>query len=146
MTAIAGAGIIGAALYSTRKNKNTNDVQQRRSKAEETRELGLGSAGVGGNRMTGGPANAAALSGPDRDSDQQVTTAGSKKELPSGGIGGQGGSGSMSEKSGWASSILKTGGKGTADRRDQEGLHETRGISKMGSETPSKRGPADASH
>ncbi|KIE00291.1 hypothetical protein MAJ_03529, partial [Metarhizium majus ARSEF 297] len=37
------------------------------------------------------------------------------------------------------------GWKSTASRNDEQGLHETRGMSKMGSETPSKRGPADAS-
>ncbi|KHO11462.1 GPCR, family 2-like protein [Metarhizium robertsii ARSEF 23] len=37
------------------------------------------------------------------------------------------------------------GWKSTASRNDEQGLHETRSISKMGPETPSKRGPAEAS-
>ncbi|KAG8415028.1 hypothetical protein J3458_008913 [Metarhizium acridum] len=37
------------------------------------------------------------------------------------------------------------GWKSTANRNDEQGLHETRGISKTGPETPSKRGPAHAS-
>lgn len=142
MTAIAGVGIISATIYATRKSgSKMDDTQKRRNKAQETRELGLGSAGVGGNRMTGGPSKSAALSGSERDPERhQVTTADSKEELPSGSVGRK------SERSGWSNSILgASGGKTTASRRDLEGYHDTRGISKMGAEIPSKRGPADAS-
>ncbi|KAL7945834.1 hypothetical protein V8C42DRAFT_45310 [Trichoderma barbatum] len=144
MTAIAGVGVISAAFYVTRKDDpKKNDTQIRREKAQETRDLGLGSAGVGGNRMTGGPSNSAAPSGAERDPNRRQVT--SKEELPSGGVGG-GEASSKSDHFRWHSSILGSAAKTTADRQDHEGFHDTRGISKMGAEVPSKRGPADASN
>ncbi|KAL5088413.1 hypothetical protein Trisim1_006621 [Trichoderma cf. simile WF8] len=140
MTTIAGVSMVGVIFYATRKNESKTDNSQiRRNKAQETRELGLGSAGVGGNKMTGGPSNAAAPSGSERDSQS------GKVQLPTGGVGG----GEASSKSDHfrlhTTSILSGGGKGTASREDHEGYHDTKGISKMGSEIPSKKGPADTS-
>ncbi|TFA99519.1 hypothetical protein CCMA1212_008687 [Trichoderma ghanense] len=147
MTALAGVGVVGATVYATRRGgSKKSDTQERRDKAQETRELGLGSAGVGGNRMAGGPSNSAAPSGPERDpKDRQVTTADSRDKLPSGGVGG-GEAGSKSDHSSWPNpgSVLQKTGPMTANRNDMEGHHETRGISKMGPEVETKRGPADA--
>ncbi|KAL7912182.1 hypothetical protein GGI35DRAFT_444609 [Trichoderma velutinum] len=140
MTTIAGVGMIGAIFYATRKDESKMDnAQIRRNKAQETRELGLGSAGVGGNRMTGGPSNSAAPSGSERDFQRD------QPQLPTGGVGG-GEASSKSDHFRLHTSMLSTGGKGTASREDHKGYHDTRGISKMGPEIPSKRGPADASH
>ncbi|KAK1242052.1 hypothetical protein MKX07_000038 [Trichoderma sp. CBMAI-0711] len=151
MTAMAGVGVLGATMYATRRGGSKNDAQERRDKAQETRELGMGSAGVGGNRMVGGPSNSAAPSGPERDpNSRQVTTADTRDKLPSGGVGG-GEAGSKSDHSGWpnpanllGSAAQKTGSR-TGSRSDAEGHHDTRGISKMGPEVETKRGPADAS-
>ncbi|PTB66501.1 hypothetical protein BBK36DRAFT_1201401 [Trichoderma citrinoviride] len=150
MTALAGVGVVGATIYATRRGGPKTDAQDRRDKAQETRELGLGSAGVGGNRMAGGPSNSAAPSGPERDpADRQVTSSDAKGKLPSGGVGG-GEAGSKSDHSKWpnpanilGSTVQKTGPR-TASREDAEGHHDTRGISKMGPEVETKRGPADA--
>ncbi|UKZ79463.1 hypothetical protein TrVFT333_007218 [Trichoderma virens FT-333] len=146
MTAVAGVGIIGATFYATRKNESkVDDAQSRRNRAQETRELGLGSADVGGNRMTGGPSNSAAPSGTERDHQRdQANTASAKEALPTGGVGGGEGS-SKSDHFRLHTTILGSGGKTTASRQDHEGYHDTRGISKMGAEIPSKKGPADAS-
>ncbi|KAM6484117.1 hypothetical protein HDV62DRAFT_357447 [Trichoderma sp. SZMC 28011] len=140
MTMIGGVSMLGVIFYATRKNDSkTDNAQLRRNKAQETRELGLGSAGVGGNKMTGGPSSSAAPSGSERD------IQGGQVQLPTGGVGG----GEASSKSDHfrlhTTSILSGGGKGTASRQDHEGYHDTKGISKMGSEIPSKKGPADTS-
>ncbi|KAK4085504.1 uncharacterized protein Triagg1_494 [Trichoderma aggressivum f. europaeum] len=140
MTTIAGVGMISVIYYATRKNESAaNNAQLRRNQAQDIRELGLGSAGVGGNRMTGGPSNSAAPSGSERDPQRDQV------QLPTGGVGG-GEASSKSDHFRLHSSILGGGGKATASRQDHEGYHDTRGISKMGSEIPSKRGPADASN
>lgn len=138
MTTIGGISMIGVIFYATRKNEpKTDNAQIRRNKAQETRELGLGSAGVGGNRMTGGPSSSAAPSGSERDPQS------GQVQLPTGGVGG----GEASSKSDHfrlhTTSILSSGGKGTASRQDSEGYHDTKGISKMGSDIPSKRGPGE---
>lgn len=145
MVALAGAGVIGATMYFPRRNDSRmNDVQDRRNKAQETRELGLGSAGVGGNKMTGGPSNSATPSGPEKDPRyREVGTGDSKRNLPAGGVssgyGGGGTTASAAEKMGWSSSILGGPGKKTMSRSDQEGYNDTRGISRMGSDVPSKK-------
>ncbi|KAL7935183.1 hypothetical protein V8C35DRAFT_266723 [Trichoderma chlorosporum] len=149
MTAIAGVGVLSVAMYATRKKEpKMNDSQTRKNKAQETRELGLGSAGVGGNRMAGGPSSSAAPSGSERDPQSGQAATASKEELPSGGVGG-GEASSKSDHFRLHSSIFGGGGGGggkkTASREDHEGYHDTKGISKMGPEIPSKRGPADAS-
>ncbi|KAL6864248.1 hypothetical protein J3F83DRAFT_716037 [Trichoderma novae-zelandiae] len=147
MTALAGVGVVGATVYATRRRGPQSAVQDRHDKAQETRDLGMGGAGVGGNRMAGGPSSSAAPSGPERDpSSRQVTTASSRDQLPSGGAGG-GEASSKSDHSRWPSSsaILGSAGQRTGSRSDAEGHHDTRGISKMGSEVETKRGPADAS-
>ncbi|KAL7788026.1 hypothetical protein V8C43DRAFT_323837 [Trichoderma afarasin] len=140
MTMIGGVSMLGVIFYATRKNDSkTDNSQLRRNQAQETRELGLGSAGVGGNRMTGGPSSSAAPSGSERD------IQGGQVQLPTGGVGG----GEASSKSDHfrlhTTSLLSGGGKGTASREDHQGYHDTKGISKMGSEIPSKKGPADTS-
>lgn len=140
MTMIGGVSMLGVIFYATRKNDSkTDNAQIRRNKAQDTRELGLGSAGVGGNRMTGGPSSSAAPSGSEKD------IQGGQVQLPTGGVGG----GEASSKSDHfrlhTTSLLSGGGKGTASRQDHEGYHDTKGISKMDSEIPSKRGPADTS-
>ncbi|OAA44802.1 hypothetical protein NOR_03556 [Metarhizium rileyi] len=185
MTAAAGAGLIGATIYATRATPT--ETQDKRNKAQQKRDLGLGGAGIGGNHMAGGTERGPPPGPGDGDPKRQVTTAESRDKLPSGAIGGgegAGGSGARrtqlsfpgsstlgssggenantdknptrpkpaadapaSENSGWLNSMRSAvGGKSTASRKDEEGLHDTRGISKMGSETPSKRGPADASN
>lgn len=75
---------------------------------------------------------------------REVGTADSKKNLPAGGVSsGYGGGGSTApvmDKSGWpSSSILGGTGKQTASRSDEEGYHDTRGISRMGPDVPSKK-------
>lgn len=146
MVALAGAGVIGATMLFPRKANQRNDVQERRDKAQDARELGLGSAGVGGNRMTGGPSDSTTPSGPDKDPRyREVDTGGSKQHLPAGGVstgrGGGGTTASASEKLGFTGSILGSAGKKTASRSDEVGYNDTRGISRMGPEVPSKKHP-----
>ncbi|EFY92595.1 hypothetical protein MAC_01231 [Metarhizium acridum CQMa 102] len=184
MTGAAGAGLIGATIYATRKNQS--ETQDNRNMAQQKRDLGLGGAGIGGNRIAGGTERGGSTGSGDGDPGRQITTAKSRDKLPSGKIGGgegAGGSGARRtevsftgsssngtpsgdgsgqnqneakaqletnstspEKSGWLNSMKSAvSGKRIASRKDEEGLHDTRGISKMGQETPSKRGPADAS-
>lgn len=143
MVALAGAGVIGATMYSTRKKETKiNDVQNRRIEAHETRELERGSAGVGENKMSGGSSNSATPS--DRDPGyREVSTADSTKNLPAGGVssgyGGGGSTASVTDKLGRSTSILGGSGKKIASRSDEEGYHDTRGISRMGPEIPSKK-------
>ncbi|KAL6825992.1 hypothetical protein J3E69DRAFT_335540 [Trichoderma sp. SZMC 28015] len=66
-------------------------------------------------------------------------------QLPTGGVGGGEASSKADHLRLHTTSILSGGGKGTASRQDHEGYHDTKGISKMGSEIPSKKGPADTS-
>lgn len=42
----------------------------------------------------------------------------------------------------FTNSVLRTGGNASLGRREQEGLHETRDISKKGEENASEQGPA----
>ncbi|EHK41474.1 hypothetical protein TRIATDRAFT_84723 [Trichoderma atroviride IMI 206040] len=144
MVALAGVGVIGATMFFPRKANPQNDVQERRNKAQDARDLGLGSAGVGGNKTTGGPSDSTTPSGPDKDPRyREVDTGDSKQYLPAGGVstgrGGGGSTASASEKLGFKGSILGVAGAKTASRSDQEGYHDTRGISRMGSEVPSKK-------
>ncbi|KAK6449198.1 hypothetical protein FP744_10005448 [Trichoderma asperellum] len=127
MVALAGAGVIGATMYSTRKKESKiNDDQNRVIEAHETRELERGSAG--GGRDPGY---------------REVSTADSTKNLPAGGVssgyGGGGSTASVTDKLGRSTSILGGSGKKIASRSDEEGYHDTRGISRMGPEIPSKK-------
>lgn len=146
MVALAGVGAIGATMMFPRKtDSKRNDVQDRRDKAQETRELGLGSAGVGGNKMTGGPSNST-TSGPDKDPRyREVDTGDSKQYLPAGGVssgrGGGGTTASASEKLGFKGSFLGGSGKKIASREDEVGYNDTRGISRMGPELETKKRP-----
>lgn len=145
MTAAAGVGVIGAMIFSMRKpTKGIDDAERKRYKAQEMRESGLGSAGTGGIRMIGGPTSVAASSGPDKDTENHQAVAARPKEERSSSKPGNSGS-RKTEQSGWADSVLHTMSKSTGSRGDLEGIRDTRGISKMGSEIPSKRGPAAAS-
>ncbi|KHN97526.1 uncharacterized protein MAM_04541 [Metarhizium album ARSEF 1941] len=202
MTAAAGAGLIGATIYATRKNRA--EAPDHRNMAQQKYDLGLSGAGIGGNRVAGAMERGGSHGRGDGDPGRQITTAESRDKLPSGKIGageGAGGSGARRteipfsgsssngtsrgdqtgrnqasyphgqsvrhleltprlyqndtkaqmektspESSGWVNSVKSAvSGKRNASRKDEEGLHDTRGISKMGPETPSKRGPADAS-
>ncbi|KAL7920893.1 hypothetical protein ACQKWADRAFT_314398 [Trichoderma austrokoningii] len=116
MVALIGAGVIGAKMFLPRKS----NPQERGDIEPETRDLS------------------------DKDPRyREVDTGGSKQNLPAGGVSsGRGGGGttvSASEKLGFGGYILGNFGKKTLSRSDQEGYHDTRGISRMGSEIPSKK-------
>jgi len=83
MIAVAGAGLFGATLYATRGNASSK-TEAKRNQAQEKRDLGLGSAGVGGNA--------------DRAENKQITTAESRDKLPSGNPGGGEGAGGSSAR------------------------------------------------
>ncbi|KAL6909095.1 hypothetical protein GGI43DRAFT_394569 [Trichoderma evansii] len=118
MVAVIGAGVIGATMYIPRKNETKiNDVQDR---------------------------NSGTPSGPDKDPRYREVSMGDEtKNLPAGGVssgyGGGGTTASVTEKMGWKNSLLGGAGKKTASRSDEEGYHDTRGISRMGPEVPSKK-------
>ncbi|QUC22235.1 uncharacterized protein UV8b_06476 [Ustilaginoidea virens] len=169
MTAAAGAALIGGTIYATRGRKEKSGPEVARNRARAKRELGLGGAGIGGNVLSGGPEAGAAPPRPDRDPERRAkTTADSRDDLPSGGVGGGEGAGGASarrsqlpygapdsshgdeKKSGSATKSAEPSefvnsypsvraGKSTADRSEEKGLHDTRGISHTGPETPSKR-------
>jgi hypothetical protein len=124
MVALAGAGIIGATMFFPRKSESKTSVVQ--------------------NRRNGSPNDSTTTSGPEKDPRyREVDTGDSKQYLPAGGVstgrGGGGTTASASEKLGFKGSILGGTGKQTASRSDQEGYHDTRGISRMGSEVPTKK-------
>lgn len=96
MTAAAGAGLIGATVYATRRN-NTNN-QDNRNIAQQKRDLGLGGAGIGGNKMAGAMERGGRPGVGDGDPGRQVTTAESRDKLPSGQIGGGEGAGGSSAR------------------------------------------------
>ncbi|KAL7974401.1 hypothetical protein HDV63DRAFT_412185 [Trichoderma sp. SZMC 28014] len=150
MVALAGVGVIGATMMLPRKpGTQRNDVHDRRDKAQETRELGLVSTGVGENKMTGG-LSSSTTSGPDKDPRyREVDMGDSKQYLPAGGVstgrGGGGTTASASEKLGFKGSLLGGSGKKIASREDEVGYHDTRGISRMGPELETKK-RADPEH
>ncbi|KAG6095379.1 hypothetical protein E4U30_002501 [Claviceps sp. LM220 group G6] len=88
--AVAGSALIGGAFYATRRPEKQSPEELRRNKADRARDLGLGSAGMGHNLVTGGPEAGAAPSRPDETDRMRPvhTTASSKDKLPSGGAGG----------------------------------------------------------
>ncbi|KAG6076430.1 hypothetical protein E4U15_005141 [Claviceps sp. LM218 group G6] len=98
--AVAGSALIGGAFYATRRPEKQSPEELRRNKADRARDLGLGSAGMGHNLVTGGPEAGAAPSRPDEtDRIRPVhTTASSKDKLPSGGAGGGEGAGRTSAR------------------------------------------------
>ncbi|KAG6003128.1 hypothetical protein E4U21_002326 [Claviceps maximensis] len=185
-----GAAFVGGTIYATRSPQKQSVAEMKRNKADRARDLGLGSAGVGGTHLTGGPEAGAAPSRPDDGDDhaQRVkTTAESGDKLPSGGVGGGEGAGGSSarrtevpfggrsyrgvsengeqkkqhedasksssapdssskastEKAGWLGSLTssgRVGSKSIASKDDEAGLHNTKGISQMGQDVPSKKG------
>ncbi|KAG6263663.1 hypothetical protein E4U49_002151 [Claviceps purpurea] len=98
--AVAGSALIGGAFYATRRPEKQSPEELRRNKAERARDLGLGSAGMGHNQVTGGPEAGAAPSRPDETDRMRPvhTTASSKDKLPSGGAGGGEGAGRTSAR------------------------------------------------
>ncbi|KAG5989373.1 hypothetical protein E4U52_005632 [Claviceps spartinae] len=98
--AVAGSALIGGAFYATRRPEKQSPEELRRSKADSARDLGLGSAGMGHNLVTGGPEAGAAPSRPDETDRMRPvhTTASSKDKLPSGGAGGGEGAGRTSAR------------------------------------------------
>lgn len=118
MVAVVGAGVIGATMYIPRKNETKINTAQDRNSAIPSR--------------------------PDKDPRyREVSTGDETKNLPAGGVssgyGGGGTTASVAEKMGWKDSLLSGTGKKTASRSDEEGYHDTRGISRMGPEVPSKK-------
>ncbi|KAG5916710.1 hypothetical protein E4U53_004283, partial [Claviceps sorghi] len=86
--AAAGTALIGGTIYATRAPQKQSVPEMKRNRADRARDLGLGSAGVGGNFMTGGPEAGAAPSRPDDGDDaarRVRTTAESGDKLPAGG-------------------------------------------------------------
>ncbi|KAG6269965.1 hypothetical protein E4U47_003876 [Claviceps purpurea] len=98
--AVAGSALIGGAFYATRRPEKQSPEELRRNKADRARDLGLGSAGMGHNQVTGGPEAGAAPSRPDETDRMRPvhTTASSKDKLPSGGAGGGEGAGRTSAR------------------------------------------------
>ncbi|KAG5924061.1 hypothetical protein E4U61_001717 [Claviceps capensis] len=98
--AVAGSALIGGAFYATRRPEKQSPEELRRNKADRARDLGLGSAGMGLNQVTGGPEAGAAPSRPDETDRMRPvhTTASSKDKLPSGGVGGGEGAGRTSAR------------------------------------------------
>ncbi|CCE27748.1 uncharacterized protein CPUR_01222 [Claviceps purpurea 20.1] len=158
--AVAGSAIIGGAFYATRRPEKQSPEELRRNKADRARDLGLGSAGMGHNQVTGGPEAGAAPSRPDETDRMRPvhTTASSKDKLPSGGAGGderrssQEGYSDNAEKqhpglktpSSDSASQMSSGNlfgdeKSKARRVEESEHHNTRGYSAMGSEVPSKK-------
>ncbi|KAG6279803.1 hypothetical protein E4U48_008289 [Claviceps purpurea] len=98
--AVAGSALIGGAFYATRRPEKQSPEELRTNKADRARDLGLGSAGMGHNQVTGGPEAGAAPSRPDETDRMRPvhTTASSKDKLPSGGAGGGEGAGRTSAR------------------------------------------------
>ena len=101
MVAAAGAAVITAGLYGTGNRKGAESQgEPSRHRAQAKRDLGLGGAGVGGNQMVGSTELGASAGRPDNDPEgKQVTTAASRSELPSGGVGGGEGAGKTNARS-----------------------------------------------
>ncbi|KAG6144882.1 hypothetical protein E4U28_001813 [Claviceps purpurea] len=158
--AVAASAIIGGAFYATRRPEKQSPEELRRNKADRARDLGLGSAGMGHNQVTGGPEAGAAPSRPDETDRMRPvhTTASSKDKLSSGGAGGDEGRSSQegysdnAEKqhpglktpSSDSASQMSSGNlfgdeKSKARRAEESEHHNTRGYSAMGSEVPSKK-------
>ncbi|KAG6171258.1 hypothetical protein E4U51_000132 [Claviceps purpurea] len=158
--AVAGSAIIGGAFYATRRPEKQSPEELRRNKADRARDLGLGSAGMGHNQVTGGPEAGAAPSRPDETDRMRPvhTTASSKDKLPSGWAGGDEGRSSQEGYSDNAekqhpglktppsdsASQMSSGNlfgdeKSKARRAEESEHHNTRGYSAMGSEIPSKK-------
>lgn len=96
MTCVAGAGMLGAAIYGIRGKSITSE--DNRNKAQQKRDLGLGGAGIGGNHMAGGNERGPSPSKGEQKPKRQVTTAKSRDQLPSGDIGGGEGAGGSSAR------------------------------------------------
>ncbi|KAG6237384.1 hypothetical protein E4U25_002742 [Claviceps purpurea] len=152
--AVAGSAIIGGAFYATRRPEKQSPEELRRNKADRARYLGLGSAGMGHNQVTGGPEAGAAPSRPDETDRMRPihTTASSKDKLPSGGGGRRRGkelargkqhpglkTPSSDSASQMSSGNLFGDEKSEARRAEESEYHNTRGYSAMGSEVPSKK-------
>lgn len=88
---IAGAGVIGASIYTMKYRKDP--AQQSKNKTQDKKDLGLGGAGVGLTGAAGG--NERAI---DPSQDRKVSTAAPKEKLPSGGVGGGAGAGGTSAR------------------------------------------------
>ncbi|KAG6178875.1 hypothetical protein E4U27_003510 [Claviceps purpurea] len=127
--AVAGSAIIGGAFYATRRPEKQSPEELRRNKADRARDLGLGSAGMGHNQVTGGPEAGAAPSRPDETDRMRPvhTTASSKDKLPSGGAGGDEGAGRTSARA----TELPVG------RSSQEGYSDNAEKQHPGLKTPS---------
>lgn len=122
MTCAAGAGLIGATIYATRKNQA--ETQDNRNMAQQKRDLGLSGAGIGGNRIAGGTERGGSPGSGDGDPGRQITTAKSRDKLPWGKIGGgegAGGSGARRTDVSFAGS-----GSNSTSRGDQTGQNQVR--------------------
>ncbi|KEY69711.1 hypothetical protein S7711_03196 [Stachybotrys chartarum IBT 7711] len=98
--AVAGVGLVGAAVYATTRPKKDPE-DQRRDRVQAKRDSGLGGAGVGGNFTTGGFETGQVGSGTTsstHDSDRKIDTDASRDQLPSGGVGGGVGGGGMNTR------------------------------------------------
>ncbi|KAM3498447.1 hypothetical protein MY10362_008232 [Beauveria mimosiformis] len=91
LLAVAGAGALGAALYTTQGSGDKSSPNKTRDK----KDMGLQGAGIAGTGAAGGNERAV-----DPSEDKKVKTTGAPRdELPSGGVGGGAGAGGMGDRS-----------------------------------------------
>lgn len=90
MLAMAGVGVIGAAIYATRGG-SSKVSNQSPNKTRDKKNMGLEGAGIAGTGAAGG--NERAI---DPNQDKKLKTTAPVEELPSGGgVGGGPGAGGM---------------------------------------------------
>ncbi|KAK9444176.1 hypothetical protein VB005_01922 [Metarhizium brunneum] len=150
MTYATGAGLIGATIRYAKNQTETEDI---RNIAQQKHDIGLSGAGIGGNGIAGG--TGIRSSNHNGGIERQTFFGSNRWHTSRGDQTGQNGNepkaqletkSNSPEKSGRFNSMKSAvSGKDTASRKGEEGLHDTKGIGKMGKETPSKREPADAS-
>ena len=140
--AAAGAAVLGIGYYSS-SGKRPQTQPERHRAQNKREELGTQGAGVGNNAAAGRPE----LQGPSRsDKDAggdggggkasrgtPASSDGSQSKVPNESPGEQPGA------SGALKSAFGNDGTRAADDSRESGIHNTRGISKMGSEVPSKK-------
>ncbi|KAK4077318.1 hypothetical protein Purlil1_12354 [Purpureocillium lilacinum] len=159
MLAAAGAAAAAVGIYRSRQGKAAESQDgPSRNPAHTRRDLGLGGAGVGGNQVVGSTELGASHGRPDKDPEAKTGTTASPSELPSGGVGGgeeRVRHNGRPRKQRVVSRVIglygTTRGLGNviggvwprreelADKAEDSVVHNTRDISKMGSEVPSKK-------
>ncbi|KAM0664224.1 hypothetical protein ACQRIT_001007 [Beauveria bassiana] len=89
LLAVAGAGALGAALYTTQGSGDKSA-----NKTRDKKNMGLEGAGIAGTGAAGGTERAV-----DPSEDKKVKTTAPRDKLPSGGVGGGAGAGGMGARS-----------------------------------------------